>query len=230
MCLAVAPACAQNITHVPLFTFHGDSVGDQFGFSVSGAGDVNGDGFGDLIVGAPGDTDSGRVRVFSGVDGSVLYNFVGDSVGDDFGYSVSGAGSGTDLFLFNRERGPGDINGDGIDDLLVGAPRDDKNGEDTGSVRGFSGSDVSVLYTINGDPTEFSSYRLFGTTLNGGRDASGDGLIDTLVVGATSNGARVHLVTLSGAISPPVIFENQGDGITGRNSDSVGDVNGDGRE
>ena len=90
--VAVAPTCAQTITHVPLFTFHGDSAGDTFGFSVSGAGDVNGDGFGDLIVGAPGDDNNGfsygSARVFSGVDGSVLYNFVGDSVGDDFGYPV----------------------------------------------------------------------------------------------------------------------------------------------
>jgi hypothetical protein len=74
--LAVAPMFAQTITHVPLFTFNGDSFGDAFGYSVSGAGDVNGDGFADLIVGASRDdnnrTDSGRARVFSGFDGSVL--------------------------------------------------------------------------------------------------------------------------------------------------------------
>ena len=48
--LSVAPVSAQTITHVPLFTFDGDSADDNFGISVSGAGDVNGDGVADLIA------------------------------------------------------------------------------------------------------------------------------------------------------------------------------------
>ena len=89
-----------------LYTFEGDSAGDDFGFFVDDAGDVNADGFADVIVGAPSenDTDTGFVRVFSGVDGSVLYNFDGDSAGDRFGVEVSGAG---------------DVNGDGVDDFIA---------------------------------------------------------------------------------------------------------------
>ena len=134
---ALAPAAySQSV----LYTFDGDSAQDNFGFSVSGAGDVNWDGFDDLIVGAIRDdnngSNSGSARVFSGVDGSVLYTFDGDSAGDRLGISVSGAG---------------DVNGDGFDDLIVGAEHDDNNGTDSGSARVFSGRDGSVLYTFSGD-------------------------------------------------------------------------------
>ena len=121
-------ACPTAHSQTPLYTFDGDSADDRFGVSVSAAGDVNGDGFDDLIVGAYRDdnngSSSGSARVFSGVDGSVLYTFDGDSAGDEFGISVSGAG---------------DVNGDGFDDLIVGADRDDNNGTNSGSARVFSG-------------------------------------------------------------------------------------------
>ncbi len=93
---------------------------------MSGAGDVNGDGFDDLIVGARDDdnngSNSGSARVFSGADGAILYTFNGDSNGDQFGVSVSGAG---------------DVNGDGYDDLFVGATHADNQVSDSGSARVF---------------------------------------------------------------------------------------------
>ncbi|MFI4872447.1 MAG: integrin alpha, partial [Phycisphaerales bacterium JB061] len=95
---------------------------------VAGAGDVNGDGFADLIVGTDQDSTmpdrSGSAHVFSGADGSVLATFNGDSKGDRFGVSVSGAG---------------DVNGDGFDDLIIGAVNDDNNGTNSGSARVFAG-------------------------------------------------------------------------------------------
>ncbi len=107
-----------------LYTFNGDSAGDYFGGSVSGAGDINNDGFDDLVVGAYGDdnhgTNSGSARVFSGIDGAILYALAGDSSGDEFGHSVGGAG---------------DVNADGYADLIVGAHKDDNNGNSSGSAR-----------------------------------------------------------------------------------------------
>ncbi|MHC4516115.1 MAG: integrin alpha, partial [Planctomycetota bacterium] len=80
--LLAATAAAQN----RLYTFNGDSAHDWFGRAVSGAGDVNGDGYPDLIVGAPRDDnnglDCGSARVLSGKDGTILYTFNGDSAGD----------------------------------------------------------------------------------------------------------------------------------------------------
>ena len=141
-----------------IYTFDGDSAGDELGRSVSGAGDVNGDGFDDLIVGFRG------ARVFSGADGSIIYTFHGDSAGDQFGYSVSGAG---------------DVNGDGFDDLIVGAQGDDNNGTTSGSARVLSGVDGSILYTFNGD----SASDWFGNSVSGAGDVDGDGYAD-LIVGA----------------------------------------------
>ena len=165
-----------------LYKFNGDSAGDHFGFSVSGAGDMNGDGFADLIVGAFGDDNkthgSGSARVFSGVDGSVIYTFDGNSPGDWFGWSVSDAG---------------DVNGDGFVDLIVGT-NPVSNGIDPGSARVFSGKDGSILYTLDGDSVDDA----FGYSVSGAGDVNGDGLAD-LIVGApfddnngiTSGSARV---------------------------------------
>ena len=122
------PAASAQVIHVPSYPFTGDSAGDRFGFFVSGAGDVNNDGFDDFIVGAPYDGNngpiSGSARVFSGATGAILYTVNGDSAGDLFGWSVSGAG---------------DVNNDGFDDFIAGAPYDDNNGSDSGSARVFSG-------------------------------------------------------------------------------------------
>lgn len=151
-----------------LYTFNGDSAGDYFGVSVNTAGDVDADGFAELIVGAPGDDDngaeSGSARVLSGRDGRVLYTFFGDSAGDNFGQSVSTAG---------------DVDADGFADLIVGAPGDDNNGRDSGSARVFSGRTGAVLYTFNGDSGGIS----FGRSVSAAGDFFADGFAD-LIVGA----------------------------------------------
>ena len=107
-----------------LYTFDGEAAGDKFGHSVSGAGDVNNDGFDDLIVGAyyndAGGYRAGRAYVFSGQTGDTLWTFTGEVETDWFGYSVSGAG---------------DVNNDGFDDLIVGAFSNDAGGFSSGHNR-----------------------------------------------------------------------------------------------
>ena len=102
----------------------GEAAGDNFGFSVSTAGDVNGDGYSDVIVGAyyndAGGSNAGRSYIYFGgtlMDNTADVIMTGEAAGDYFGYSVSTAG---------------DVNGDGYSDVIVGAYSNDAGGSDAG--------------------------------------------------------------------------------------------------
>lgn len=101
----------------------------EFSFAVASAGDLDQDGFSEIVVGSPfadvTGSNSGRVQVYSGADGSSMYTLSGNDAGDLFGWSVSAAG---------------DIGGDGYPDLLVGAQGDEgTDGVAGGAVWIFSG-------------------------------------------------------------------------------------------
>jgi len=200
-----------------LYTVHGTSAGDAFGASVSGAGDVNLDGHADFIIGAPNDDiktpNSGSAWVFSGKDGALLFLFIGDSAGDGFGSSVAGAG---------------DVNLDGLADLIVGAQYDDDSGQDSGSARVFSGKDGTTLFTVYGT----SAGHRFGRPVSGGCDVNQDGHAD-LIVGAPyddKKGLRTGSArVLSGRDGVPLftVYGDSAGDFFGYSVSSAGDVNGD---
>jgi hypothetical protein len=180
-----------------IFVAGGDAAGDQLGWSVADAGDVNGDGTHDVIAGAPQSLTAkrGYANVYSGVDGSVLGHFAGNALGDGFGASVSGAG---------------DVDSDGFDDVIVGTDPAAPSPNPSGYAKVFSGASGALLHTFHGvavgDRYGFAvgaagdlDHDGFGDVLVGApQDISGTGYVE---IRSGANGAllRTFLGPVSGA-------------------------------
>jgi hypothetical protein len=176
------------------FKISGVVAGDYSGISVGGAGDVNGDGFDDVIVGAdgadPNGNGSGASYVVFGKAGGFAANINLSSLDGTNGFKISGVAvadeSGSSV------RSAGDVNGDGYDDLIVGANRADPNGSNSGAsylVYGKAGGfDPNInLSSLNG----LNGFKLSGAvggdgsgdSVSAAGDVNGDGFGD-LIVGA----------------------------------------------
>ena len=177
------------------FAMNGQLEFDRAGQAVSSAGDINGDGFDDLLVSAPtadvNDTSSGSVYVLFGsastassaielasLDGQDGFIINGQQGGDTIGGSISGAG---------------DLNGDGIDDFVIGAMFVDTNGENSGRsyiIFGTSATQSSPfnLGSLDGrngfviDGAEEGDRA--GASVSSAGDINGDGM-DDLIIGAS---------------------------------------------
>jgi hypothetical protein len=214
----------------------GDGAGDNAGSSVSAAGDFDGDGLADVLVGAPGadggGVDAGGAYVFTGpVLGTLATSaaqviLLGDGAGDGAGYAVAAAG---------------DFDADGYDDVLVGAWANDAGGLDAGAAylvrgptlgsRGLGGADLVLVGESAGDQA--------GLAVASAGDVDGDGAGDILVgawgadVGGSFAGAaylvlgpRWGTVDL-GTADARLVGEAPGD-FAGQAVAGVGDIDGDG--
>ncbi|HVS17462.1 MAG TPA: integrin alpha [Planctomycetota bacterium] len=203
----------------PLWTFVGAGAQEQFGRSVAAAGDVNGDGYGDLIVGAAGaDTagqDAGCARVYSGADGSLLYSIDGPFARARFGTSVAGLG---------------DIDGDGRSDFAVSGQPDGNTPQPAGFVRVYSGADGSLIREHVGS----GSISRLGCAIAAAGDVDGDGVND-LIAGdwrdptGGNNAGAVRVFSGAGGAELFVVHGQQPNGRLGSSVDGAGDVDGDGR-
>ncbi len=186
-------ALPQQLGHVDLVSqanveIHGSVAGDEAGTSVAAAGDVNGDGRDDVIVGTPGADNNGRTN-----SGSVYVVFGEKSPTEidlaalgDRGYRIDGAAASDRAG--RTVAGIGDANGDGRADLLVGAHGADNNGRtNAGSayvVFGKSSNGTVDLATLGNQGFRIdgaSASERAGWTVAAAGDANGDGTADLLV-------------------------------------------------
>jgi hypothetical protein len=159
------------------FRVEGDAAGAAIGGTLSGPGDLDGDGVSDLALGVPtdgsGGAQAGRVLVFLGPLSGVLRP-------SDADHSLIGdAGSSTGAAL----AGPGDTNGDGLADLVVGAPDDASGGIDAGAAyvllgppSGWAGLGAAPGRALGRNPGDNA-----GDALSAAGDVDGDGQGDLLV-------------------------------------------------
>jgi hypothetical protein len=217
-------------------TFNGETIKDAFGSSVDSAGDVDGDGLADVLIGAPGfdggGLNSGKAYLFFGANlwgggeiplESADFEFVGSDPYEEVGLAAAGAG---------------DMDGDGFGDVVIGAPSNRDRGYHAGKVSLylgdslFDGAEVAD-YVFLGE----ESYARLGSSFLHAGDVDGDGLADLWISApaSTSRTGKLYLITgsmlLSSSVdvidSPCILSaESAGDGM-GLSFD-VGDLDGDG--
>jgi hypothetical protein len=195
---------ANGLSPTPAWTVNGDLTSQFLGWCVAGNGDVNGDGYADVAVTSPGysngQVSEGRVQVFLGGSGGL-------STTASFNYESNGANWGADAQVTL----PGDMNGDGFGEVVIGLPGGDMGGADDGFLAVYAGSTfpffMSEIYSINGGPAGMQ----FGYEVATAGDLNGDGYADFLASGpgfstGSENGLWVEFFGASN-LGPGIPFQ-----------------------
>lgn len=229
-CQAEYPITIDPLITTPVWEKEGNKIDAYYGYSVSTAGDVNGDGFSDIIVGAYGyDTDTtyqGQVNVYLGSKSgpSLTPSWTKNGTQSmQFGSSVSSAG---------------DVNGDGYGDIIIGSSGySDLSLSNKGRVDLFLGSSSGLASNANWSKEGDVSDAFFGSSVDSAGDVNGDGFGDVIIGGYGYNNyrGRAYVYLGSGstgtgisANAPWMVECDQAEAFLGYSLSSAGDVNGDG--
>ena len=226
----VGVGAVQGVSGAADWTDDSDEVQAFYGAALDGAGDVNGDGYDDVILGAygydDGQTDEGAAFVVygnaSGLDSGPGWEIESDQANAWLGYETAGAG---------------DVNADGYDDIIVGAPKWDNGQTDEGGAWVYYGSATGVETSSSWSGESDQTSANYGWSVASAGDVDGNGA-DDIIVGAylASNGqtnegqAFIYLGASAGLASSPAwtAESNLYKASFGYDVAGMGDVNGDG--
>jgi hypothetical protein len=211
--------------------FAGEGSSDEAGTDVAAAGDVNDDGVADLLVGAPMDSSGG-------ISSGTVYLIHGPISGTgDLSVADAKIQGDADYQYLSPASGPGDVDGDGIDDVVVAATGDDGGGASAGAVYLLLGP-VSTGYTSSMDEATWlgegdSAYA--GAALAPAGDVDGDGNADILVGSYGYDGfrgaayvVRGDMATGSLAAAYAKLVGHAGGDLAGTSVAGRGDIDDDG--
>ncbi|MCI0585194.1 MAG: VCBS repeat-containing protein, partial [Chloroflexi bacterium] len=205
-------------------------AGARFGESVGAAGDVNGDGYADVLAGSPlwdeTVTDEGRTWLFHGGPGGLAFNPA---------WTADGGQAGAQLGI--SAISAGDVNGDGYGDIIAGAWGWDATQPDAGAARVYHGSAAGPSAFAEWGVSPGQAFAEFGRIVSSAGDVNADGYSDVIVGAYLYDGGQIDegaaFIYMGGenglSTSPGYVIEsNQGNARLGNSVSAAGDVNGDG--